>query len=85
MQDDDNASPAEPSYVLVPRDYADIAHLQNPGVIERILSSSRTEKVAYVSALITSGLSKFVLAGPKVAITAMTAEALTDFGREISG
>lgn len=81
---DDKAPPAEASYVLVARDYSDIAHLEDPGVIERILSSSRTEKVAYVSALLTSGLSKFALAGPKVAFTAMVVEAATDFGREVS-
>lgn len=63
MADDDKAE--APSYVLVARDYADIAHMENPGVIERILSSSRTERVAYVSALLTSGLSKYALAGRK--------------------
>ena len=78
------AKSADASYVLVARDYADIAHLENPGVVERILSGSRTEKVAYVSALLTSGLSRYSLAGPKVALAAMTVEALTDFGREIS-
>jgi hypothetical protein len=85
MGDDDKATaPPEPSYVLVARDYADIAHLENPGVIERILSTSRTEKVAYVSALLTSGLSKYAVAGPKVAVAAMTIEALTDLGKEVS-
>jgi hypothetical protein len=79
---DDKA--ATPNYVLVARDYADIAHLESPGLIERILSSSRSEKVAYVSALLTSGLSKHALAGPKVALAAMAVEALTDFGREVS-
>lgn len=59
MADDaKSAALTESSYVLVARDYADIAHLENPSVIERILSSSRTEKAAYVSALLTSGLSK---------------------------
>jgi len=84
MAEDDKTPPAEQTYVLVARDYADIAHLDNPSVIERILSRSRTEKVAYVSALITSGLSKLVLSGPKVALAAMTTEALTDFGQEVS-
>jgi hypothetical protein len=85
MQDSDKPeSPIEQSYVLVARDYADIAHLENSSVIERILSSSRTEKVAYVSALLTSGLSKYALAGPKVAFAAMGVEALTDFGRDVS-
>ena len=85
MADSDKpASPAEHSYVLVARDYSDIAHLENPSVIERILSASRTEKVAYVSALLTSGLSKYALAGPKVAFAAMAMEALTDFGKEVS-
>lgn len=85
MADDAKPSlPPETSYVLVARDYADIAHLENPSVIERILSSSRTEKVAYVSALLTAGLSKYALAGPKVAFTAMAVEALTDFGKEVS-
>jgi hypothetical protein len=85
MADTDKpASPAEQSYVLVARDYADIAHLENPSVIERILSASRTEKIAYVSALLTSGLSKYALAGPKVAFAAMAVEALTDFGQEVS-
>src|SRR5437879_6192634 len=83
-EDDKPDSPAETSYVLVARDYADIVHLENPGVIERILSRSRTEKLAYVSALLTSGLPKYALAGPKVAFAAMAVEALTDFGREVS-
>jgi hypothetical protein len=78
------AEAVDSSYVLVARDYADIAHLENPSVIERILSGSRTEKVAYVSALLTSGLSKYALAGPKVAFAAMAVEALTDFGKEVS-
>jgi hypothetical protein len=85
MADDGkSAAPAGSGYVLVARDYADIAHLENPSVIERILSRSRSEKVAYVSALLTSGLSKYALAGPKVAFAAMAVEALTDFGREVS-
>jgi hypothetical protein len=85
MADDDKAEPrAESTFVIVARDYADIVHLENPGVIERILSGSRTEKLAYVSALLTSGLSKYALAGPKVAFAAMAVEALTDFGRELS-
>ncbi len=85
MADDGTPAPTtDPSYVLVARDYADIAHLENPSVIERVLSRSRTEKVAYVSALLTSGLSKYALAGPKVAFAAMAVEALTDFGREVS-
>ena len=54
MADDDKLDSAESNYVIVARDYADIAHLENPSVIERILSGSRTEKVAYVSALLTS-------------------------------
>jgi hypothetical protein len=82
--DDKVVAPPKVSYVLVARDYADIAHLENPNVIERILSRSRTEKVAYVSALLTSGLSKHALAGPKIAVAAMAVEALTDFGKEIS-
>jgi len=85
MSDDEKAPPEGQSYVLVARDYADIAHLGNPSVIERILLRSRSEKVAYVSALITSGLSKLVVAGPKVALLAMAAEALTDLGKEVSG
>src|SRR5271167_13442 len=81
---DKPASPTDHTYVLVARDYADIAHLENPSVIERILSASRTEKAAYVSALLTSGLSKYALAGPKVAFAATAVEALTDFGKEVS-
>jgi len=57
MPGDQKAASEGQSYVLVARSYADIAHLENPGVIERILLCSRSEKVAYVSALITSGLS----------------------------
>jgi len=70
--------------VLVAREYADVAHLENPNVIERILSASRAEKVAYVSALLTSGLPRLAFAGPKVAFTAMAVEVLTDFGKEVS-
>ena len=79
-----SANSDEQTYVLVARDYADIAHLENPNVIETILQRSRKEKVAYVSALITSGLSRFVVAGPRVAFTAMAAEALSDLGKEVS-
>src|ERR1700691_2714224 len=74
----------ESSYVLAARDYADIAHLANPSVIERILSGTRAEGLAYVGALLQSGVSRYVLAGPKVAITAMAIEALTDLSREVS-
>jgi hypothetical protein len=77
------ASAPEPSYVLAARDYADIAHLENPSVIERILSGTRSQGLAYVSALLQSGVSRYVLAGPKVALTAMAIEALTDLSREI--
>lgn len=55
----------ESSYVLAARDYADIAHLANPSVIERILSGTRSEGLAYVGALLQSGVSRYVLAGPK--------------------
>jgi hypothetical protein len=74
----------EPSYVLAERDYADIAHLENPRVIERILSATRTGATAYVGELLRSGVSRYVLAGPKVAFTAIVVEALTDLAREIS-
>ena len=74
----------EPSYVLANRDYADIAHLENPGVIDRILSGTRSEGLVYVSALLQSGLSRYVVAGPKVAVTAMAIEALADLSRELS-
>ena len=84
MTDDDKAPSPETSYVLVARDYADIAHLETPSVIERILSRSRSEKVSYVSALMTSGLSRLALAGPKVALAATAVEALTDFAKEVS-
>jgi hypothetical protein len=74
----------ESSYVLAARDYADVAHLENPSVIERILSRSRSEATAYVGALVQSGVTRYVLAGPKVAFTAMVIEAITDLSREIS-
>ena len=84
MNKENKNSAAEQSYVIVAREYADVVHMENPAVIERILSASRTEKVAYVSALLTSGISRYALAGPKVAFTAMAVEALTDFGKEVS-
>ena len=37
-----------------------------------------------MGALLQSGVSRYVLAGPKVAFTAMVIEALTDLGREVS-
>jgi hypothetical protein len=80
----DSDKPEEFTYVLVARDYADIVHLGRPGVIEKILSSSRADKIAYVSALITSGLPKYILSGPRVAFVAMAIEALTDLGKEVS-
>jgi hypothetical protein len=83
-ESDKPGPPAEQTYVLAERDYADIAHLENPSVIERILSKSRTEATAYVSALLQSGLPRYVLAGPKVAFTALAIEALRDLGKEVS-
>lgn len=72
------------TYVLSDRDYPDIVHLENPTVIERILSTTRSEATAYVSKLLQLGFPRFVAAGPKVAFTAMVIEALTDLGKEIS-
>jgi hypothetical protein len=79
-----SASAPGPSYVLASRDYADIAHLENPSVIERILSATRTEAALYVGNLLQSGLPRYVLAGPKVALTAMAIEALADLSKEVS-
>jgi hypothetical protein len=76
-------SAPEQSCVLAARDYADITHLENPSVIERVLSGTRAEAAAYVSNLLQSGVSRYVLAGPRVAFTAMVIEALTDLSREI--
>jgi hypothetical protein len=74
----------ESSYVLAAREYADVAHLENPNVIERVFSRSRSEAVEYVGALLQSGVSRYALAGPKVALTAMTIEALRDLWGEIA-
>jgi hypothetical protein len=84
--DDNSDKPVVPgsSYVLAARDYADIAHLENPSVVERVLSRSRTELTAYVGNLLQSGVPRYVLAGPKVAFTAMAFEALSDLWREVS-
>ncbi|MGA8490295.1 MAG: hypothetical protein WB711_07725 [Terriglobales bacterium] len=81
---DKSLSAPGPSCVLASRDYADIAHLSNPSVIERILSKTRAEATTYVGALLQSGVSSYVLAGPKVALSAMIIEALTDLCREVS-
>jgi hypothetical protein len=83
---DDSNKPAAPesSYVLAARDYADIAHLENPSVIERVFSRSRTEAIAYVGELLQSGVPKYILAGPKVAFTAMAVKALGDLWAEVS-
>jgi hypothetical protein len=74
----------ESSYVLAARDYSDVAHLENASVIERVLSRSRSEATTYVTELLQSGVTKYALAGPRVALTAMVIEALTDLGKEIS-
>jgi hypothetical protein len=75
---------SDPSYVLSNRDYADIVHLENPNVIERILSSTKADATAYVCKLLQSGVPRFISAGPKVAFSAMVIEALTDLGKEVS-
>lgn len=82
--DSDKPLASESSYVLAARDYADVAHLENAGVIERVLSRSRSEATAYVTALLQSGITRYALAVPHVALTAMAIEALTDLGKEIS-
>jgi hypothetical protein len=84
MGDDKPVVQPESSYVLAERDYSDVAHLENPSVIERILSASRREATAYVGRLLQSGVARYALAGPKVAFTAMAIEALTDLGKEVS-
>ena len=38
---------------------------------------------AYVSRLLQSGMSVYLLAGPKVAVKAMTIEALTDLSKQV--
>jgi hypothetical protein len=76
--------PPEPTYVISDRDYADITHLENPSVIERILSRSRSEATAYIGKLLQSGVPRYMMAGPKVAITAATIEALGDLWKEVS-
>jgi len=80
---DSPVSAPEPTYVIADRDYADIVHLENPSVIEKVLSATRAEAVAYVGALLQSGVPRYVLAGPKVAFTAMAIEALTNLWKEI--
>ena len=86
MGDDPDKPASAPgqSYVLAERDYADVAHLENPSVIERILSRSRSEASAYIGKLLQSGVPRYVLAGPKVAYTAMAIQALSDLWREVS-
>jgi len=81
---DNSAGKTEGSYVLSDRDYADIVHLENPNVIERILSRTRAEATDYVGKLLQSGVPRYVSSGPKVAFTAMAIEALTDLGKEVS-
>jgi hypothetical protein len=78
------ASPQKQTYVLAARDYADVAHLENPGVVERVLSGTRSEATAYICNLLQSGVPRYVLAGPKGAITAMAIETLSNLGREVS-
>lgn len=80
----DKSSPPKETYILAERDYADVAHLENPTVLERILSASRSEATAYIGKLLESGIPRYVLAGPKVAITAATIEALTSLWKEVS-
>jgi len=43
-EDAKRPSPTESSYVLVARDYADIAHLENPNVIERFSQAREAKK-----------------------------------------
>jgi hypothetical protein len=79
-----NAAPPESTYILADRDYSEIVHLENPSLVERIVSRSRTEAVAYIGRLLQSGIPRYILAGPKVAFTALCIEALSDFSREVS-
>jgi hypothetical protein len=74
---------SEGSIVLADRDYADVVHLENPSVIERVLSTSRAEATAYVGRLLESGVQRYMLAGPRVAFTAVALEALSDFWKEV--
>jgi hypothetical protein len=84
MRDNSERPPLDESYVLAARDYSEIAHLENPSVIERVLSTSRAEATAYVGKLLQTGAPRYILAGPKVAFTAMVIEALTDLGNEVA-
>lgn len=84
MSDDSQGITRPGSYVLAGRDYADIVHLENPSVIERMLSGTRQEATAYVSDLLRSGISKYIIAGPKVAMAAITVQALNDFWEQVS-
>jgi hypothetical protein len=81
--DENSLPPPEQSMVLSPRDYADIVHLENPSFVERMLSTSRAEATSYVGALLSSGLPRYIVAGPKVAFTAAIVQVLGDFWREV--
>lgn len=80
----DDARKAESSYVIAARDYSDVVHLENPSAIERVLSGTRSEAVGYVGNLLQSALPRYIVAGPRVAWTALAIEALTDLSEEIT-
>ena len=84
MSNDCESADRPGTYVLAARDYGDVVHLENPSVIERILSGTQQEATAYVSDLLRSGISKYIIAGPKVAMAAITVQALNDLWKQVS-
>lgn len=71
------------AYVIRSRDYADIAHLQNATAMERFLEQPAKAIAGQMAEWLLSGAKTLILAGPKIAVAAITVKALEQFGTEL--
>jgi hypothetical protein len=71
------------AYIIRSRDYDDIAHLQNATTMERFLEQPAKAIAGQMAEWLLSGAKTLILAGPKIAVAAITVKALEQFGKEL--
>jgi hypothetical protein len=78
------ASLPDPTYIIRQRDYADVVHLQNATAMQRFLEQPAETIAGQMADWLLAGGKALILAGPKIAMAAITVKALEQFGKELS-
>jgi hypothetical protein len=85
VEDKHPATPRQDeTYIIRHRDHADIVHLQNATAMQRFLEQPAETIAGQMADWLLVGGKALILAGPKIALTAITVKALERFGKELS-